>query len=78
MSATAAQRAERLMPMARHDCYSFSFAIFVVLKEIETEISRLEHCDWRYRRSYVGRDARSPRHPILLASSRRGVTNRAR
>ena len=45
MSATAALRAERLMPMARYDCYSFSSAIFVVLKEIETEISRLEHCD---------------------------------
>jgi hypothetical protein len=44
---TATLRAERLMLVARYDCYSFSPAIFLVVKELETEISWLEHHLWR-------------------------------
>jgi hypothetical protein len=52
-------RAERLMLMARYDCYSFSPAIFLVVKELETEISWLEHGLWRLsgttkERPYIG------------------------
>jgi hypothetical protein len=34
---TATLRAERLMLVARYDCHSFSPAIFLVVKELETE-----------------------------------------
>src|SRR4029077_15544068 len=44
---TSALRAERLMLVARYDCYSFSPEIFLVVKELETEISWLEHGLWR-------------------------------
>ena len=44
---TATLRAERLILVARYDCYSFSPAIFLVVKELETEISWLEHRLWR-------------------------------
>jgi hypothetical protein len=66
---TATLRAERLMLVARYDCYSFSPAIFVVLKEIETQISWLEHCDW----------ARRAVAPSLRTAGkqREGVTYRA-
>jgi hypothetical protein len=46
-TSTATLRAERLMLIARYDCYSFSPAIFLVVKDIETEISWLEHGLWR-------------------------------
>jgi hypothetical protein len=46
-ASTATLRAERLMLVARYDCYSFSPAIFFVVKELETEISWLEHHLWR-------------------------------
>ena len=44
---TSALRAERLMLVARYDCYAFSPAIFLVVKELETEISWLRHSLWR-------------------------------
>jgi hypothetical protein len=47
---TATLRAERLMLVARYDCYPFSPAIFLVVKELETEISWLEHGPWRRQR----------------------------
>ena len=40
-----ARRAPYLV--ARYDCYSFAPAIFLVVKELETEISWLEHRLWR-------------------------------
>jgi hypothetical protein len=44
---TPALRAERLMLVARYDCYAFFPAIVLVVKELETEISWLEHSLWR-------------------------------
>jgi hypothetical protein len=46
---TATLRAERLMMIARYDCFSFSPAIYAVVREIETEISWREHCLWARR-----------------------------
>ena len=54
-------RAELLMLKSRYDCYAFFPAIYAVVKNIETEISWIEH----------GRGARSPRCSTLLATSRR-------
>ena len=49
MSASATMRAERLMLMARYDCYSFSPAIFAVVRDLEIEISWIEHRLWARR-----------------------------
>ena len=58
---TAMLRTELLMPKSRYACYAFSPAIYAVVRNLEIEIPWIEH----------GRDARSPRYPTLLASSRR-------
>ena len=57
---TAMLRAELLMLKSRYDCYAFSPAIYAVVREIETEISWIEH----------GRAARSPRYPTLPTGRR--------
>ena len=58
---TAMLRAELLMLKSRYDCYAFSPAIYAVVKNIETEVSWIEH---------KGRAARSPRHPTLPTGRR--------
>ena len=60
---TAMLRAELMMLKSRYDCYAFSPAIYGVVRNLETEISWIEHI--------FGRGARSPRHPTPLADSRR-------
>jgi hypothetical protein len=57
---TAMLRAELLMLKSRYDCYAFSPAIYAVVKNIETEISWMEH----------GCGARSPRYPTLPTGRR--------
>ena len=66
---TSTLRAERLMLVARYDCYSFSPAIFLVVKELETEISWREHTSW-------ARRAVAP-PPHTAGRQQTGVTNRA-
>jgi hypothetical protein len=61
LMSAAMLRAQLMMLKSRYDCYAFSPAIYAVVRNLEIEISWIEH----------GRDARSPRYPTLLASSRR-------
>ena len=69
MSANATLRAERLMLIGRYDCYSFSPAIFAVMRDLEIEISWIEHKFW-------ARRAVAPLpHP---ADRQTGITSRAR
>ena len=46
---TAMLRAELLMLKFRYDYYAFSPAIYAVVKNIETEVSWIEHDLWRRR-----------------------------
>jgi hypothetical protein len=46
---TAILHAEHLMLMARYDYCSFSPAIFVVVRDLEVEISWIEHRLWARR-----------------------------
>ena len=57
---TAMLRAELLMLKTRYDHYAFSPAVYAVVKNIETEISWMEH----------GCGARSPRYPTLPTGRR--------
>jgi hypothetical protein len=62
-------RAELLMLKTRYDHYAFSPAVYAVVKNIETEVSWIEHKLW------ARRAVAPPPHP---ADRRTGVTNRAR
>ena len=62
-------RAELLMLKTRYDHYAFSPAVYAVVKNIETEVSWIEH-------RLLARRAVAPQpHP---AGRRTGVTNCAR
>ena len=63
-------RAELLMLKSRYDCYAFSPAIYAVVKNIETEVSWIEHKLWERR-------AVAP-PPYSAGRQQTGVTNRAR
>jgi hypothetical protein len=60
MSETTTLRAELMMLKSRYDCYAFSPAIYAAVRNLEIEISWIEH----------GRGARSPRHPTLPTGRR--------
>jgi hypothetical protein len=53
-------RAQLMKLKRRYDCYAFSPAIYAVVRNLEIEISWIEH----------GRGARSPRYPTLPIGSR--------
>ena len=67
---TAMLRAELLMLKTRYDFYAFSPAIYAVVKNIETEVSWIEHKLW------VRRAVAPPPYPA--GRQQTGVTNRAR
>jgi hypothetical protein len=67
---TAMLRAELLMLKTRYDYYAFSAAIYAVVKNIETEVSWIEHKLWERR-------AVAP-SPYSAGGQQTGVTNRAR
>jgi hypothetical protein len=69
-SSTTMLRAELLMLKTRYDFYAFSPAIYAVVKNIETEVSRIEHKLWVRR-------AVAP-SPYPAGKQQTGVTNRAR
>jgi hypothetical protein len=67
---TAMLRASLLMLKTRYDYYAFSPGTYAVVKNIETEVSRIEHKLW-------ARRAVAP-SPYPAGSQQAGVANRVR